>query len=317
MGLIADEPRLMPHLHLSLQAGDDLILKRMKRRHMRADVVRLARGCAGCGPDIVFGADLIAGFPTENEAMFRDTLRPGRGGGLTFLHVFPYSPGPARRRRACRRCRRACARSARRGCGRGGGALERFLRGQLGPAARGCWSSAAAAGTPSSSRRSGFAEARRCRRPVGPSPSWRSTGVAERACSGARRLIEGRGAGSRGSRRACRAPRAASPRRSRSVVTKRRLDEATLDELEEALITADLGVETAAVLVEGLAKDRFGKEVTDAEVREALAAAIAKDLEPVAEPLPHRARFRPQVVLVCGVNGTGKTTTIGKLANRP
>jgi fused signal recognition particle receptor len=100
------------------------------------------------------------------------------------------------------------------------------------------------------------------------------------------------------------------------VVTRRRLDAETLEELEEALITADLGVETAAVLVRAVARDRFGKEVTDAEVREALAAAVAKELEPVAEPLPHRARFRPQVVLVCGVNGTGKTTTIGKLANQ-
>ena len=101
-----------------------------------------------------------------------------------------------------------------------------------------------------------------------------------------------------------------------SVVTRRRLDQETLDELEEALITADLGVETSAVLVKAVAKDRFGKEVTDTEVREALAAAVARELEPVAEPLPHRARFRPQVVLVCGVNGTGKTTTIGKLANQ-
>ena len=70
------------------------------------------------------------------------------------------------------------------------------------------------------------------------------------------------------------------------------------------------------MLVKAVAKDRFGREVTDTEVREALAAAVAKELEPVAEPLPHRARFRPQVVLVCGVNGTGKTTTIGKLANQ-
>jgi len=100
------------------------------------------------------------------------------------------------------------------------------------------------------------------------------------------------------------------------VVTKRRLDEATLEELEEALIAADLGVETSALLVKAVAQDRFGREVTDTEVREALAAAIAEELKPVAEPLPHRARFRPQVVLVCGVNGTGKTTTIGKLANQ-
>jgi fused signal recognition particle receptor len=100
------------------------------------------------------------------------------------------------------------------------------------------------------------------------------------------------------------------------VVTKRKLDAETLEELEEALITADLGVDTASVLVKAVAKDRFGKEVTDTEIREALAAAVAKELEPVAEPLPHRARFKPQVVLVCGVNGTGKTTTIGKLANQ-
>lgn len=101
-----------------------------------------------------------------------------------------------------------------------------------------------------------------------------------------------------------------------SVVTKRRLDAEALEELEEALITADLGVETSAMLVKELAKDRFGKEVTDTEVREALAASIAKALEPVAEPLPHRPRFKPQVVLICGVNGTGKTTTIGKLASQ-
>ena len=100
------------------------------------------------------------------------------------------------------------------------------------------------------------------------------------------------------------------------VVARRKLDAATLEELEEALIMADLGVDTAAALVKEVGKDRFGREVTDSEIREALAAAVAKVLEPVAEPLPHRARFRPQVVLVCGVNGTGKTTTIGKLANQ-
>jgi fused signal recognition particle receptor len=101
-----------------------------------------------------------------------------------------------------------------------------------------------------------------------------------------------------------------------SVVSRRRLDAATLEELEEVLIMADLGVDTSAALVKAVAKDRFGREVTETEVREALAAAVAKELEPAAEPLPHRARFRPQVVLVCGVNGTGKTTTIGKLANQ-
>jgi len=89
---IADEPRLMPHLHLSMQAGDDMILKRMKRRHLSADATRFCVEARRLRPDIVFGADLIAGFPTETEAMFQNTLRIVDECGLTYLHVFPYSP---------------------------------------------------------------------------------------------------------------------------------------------------------------------------------------------------------------------------------
>jgi threonylcarbamoyladenosine tRNA methylthiotransferase MtaB len=94
MAAIAEEPRLMPHLHLSLQAGDDMVLKRMKRRHSRADAVRFCAEARRLRPDIVFGADLIAGFPTETEAMFDGTLRLIDDCGLTFLHVFPFSPRP-------------------------------------------------------------------------------------------------------------------------------------------------------------------------------------------------------------------------------
>jgi len=101
-----------------------------------------------------------------------------------------------------------------------------------------------------------------------------------------------------------------------SILVRRRLDEATLEELEEALISADLGVETAADLVDKLRRERFGKDIGDVEVREALAEQIAAILRPCAEPLPHRPAYRPQVVLICGVNGTGKTTTIGKLAKQ-
>ncbi len=90
----ATEPRLMPHLHLSLQAGDDLILKRMKRRHLRADAVAFCRAMRAVRPDIVFGADLIAGFPTETEEMFARSLDLVDECGLTFLHVFPFSPRP-------------------------------------------------------------------------------------------------------------------------------------------------------------------------------------------------------------------------------
>lgn len=94
MALLADEPRLMPHLHLSLQAGDDMILKRMKRRHGRADALKLVADVRAVRPDVAFGADLIAGFPTETEDMFRNTLDLVDEAGLAFLHVFPYSPRP-------------------------------------------------------------------------------------------------------------------------------------------------------------------------------------------------------------------------------
>lgn len=91
---IADEARLMPHLHLSLQAGDDLILKRMKRRHSRADAIRFCETARAVRPGLVFGADLIAGFPTETEDQFARTLALVEDCGLTHLHVFPYSPRP-------------------------------------------------------------------------------------------------------------------------------------------------------------------------------------------------------------------------------
>ncbi|MDX3806891.1 tRNA (N(6)-L-threonylcarbamoyladenosine(37)-C(2))-methylthiotransferase MtaB [Bosea thiooxidans] len=92
--LIATEPRLMPHLHLSLQHGDDLILKRMKRRHSRSDAIRFCDDMRALRPDIVFGADLIAGFPTEDEAMFARSLSLIGACGLSYVHVFPYSARP-------------------------------------------------------------------------------------------------------------------------------------------------------------------------------------------------------------------------------
>jgi threonylcarbamoyladenosine tRNA methylthiotransferase MtaB len=131
--LLAEEPRLMPHLHLSLQAGDDLVLKRMKRRHSRADAIAVCERARRLRPGIAFGADLIAGFPTESEAMFANTLALVDDCGLAYLHVFPYSaregtpaarmpqvPVPARRERAAR------LRAA------GEATLARFLAPQLG-----------------------------------------------------------------------------------------------------------------------------------------------------------------------------------------
>jgi len=91
---MAEEERLMPHLHLSLQAGDDMILKRMKRRHSRADAVRFCAEMRRLRPEIAFGADIIAGFPTETEAMFANSLALVDDCGLSHLHVFPFSPRP-------------------------------------------------------------------------------------------------------------------------------------------------------------------------------------------------------------------------------
>jgi threonylcarbamoyladenosine tRNA methylthiotransferase MtaB len=90
----ADDARLMPHLHLSLQAGDDLVLKRMKRRHLRADAIAFCDQVRRLRPDMVFGGDIIAGFPTESEAMFARSLDLVDDCGLTHLHVFPFSPRP-------------------------------------------------------------------------------------------------------------------------------------------------------------------------------------------------------------------------------
>ncbi|SMD04812.1 tRNA (N(6)-L-threonylcarbamoyladenosine(37)-C(2))-methylthiotransferase MtaB [Primorskyibacter flagellatus] len=94
LAAIATEPRLMPHLHLSLQHGDDLILKRMKRRHLRDDAIRFAEEARRLRPEMTFGADIIAGFPTETEEHFANSLKLVEDCGLTWLHVFPYSARP-------------------------------------------------------------------------------------------------------------------------------------------------------------------------------------------------------------------------------
>ena len=134
--LLAEEPRLMPHLHLSLQAGNDLILKRMKRRHQMADARAMVARARAARPEVVFGADLIAGFPTEDAAMFQDSLDAVTALDLTHLHVFPYSerPGtPAARMpavpKATRKDRAAALRAA------GTQALHAFLDRQVGTCA--------------------------------------------------------------------------------------------------------------------------------------------------------------------------------------
>jgi len=131
--LLADAPRLMPHVHISLQSANDTILKRMKRRHVADDARQMVERARAARPDVVFGADIIAGFPTEDAAMFRDTLRAVDELDLTYLHVFPYSerPGtPAARMphvdKPTRKARAAELRAA------GGRAMARFLQDRVG-----------------------------------------------------------------------------------------------------------------------------------------------------------------------------------------
>lgn len=131
--LIGHEQRLMPHLHLSLQAGDDMTLKRMKRRHLRQDVIDVCKRARDLRPDMAFGADIIAGFPTETEEMFTNTIKIVEECDLTFLHVFPYSERegtPAARmpqvESSVRKARAARLRDL------GERQLEKFMRAHLG-----------------------------------------------------------------------------------------------------------------------------------------------------------------------------------------
>jgi threonylcarbamoyladenosine tRNA methylthiotransferase MtaB len=130
---LAREPRLMPHLHLSLQAGDDMILKRMKRRHLRADAIAFCERVRRLRPDVAFGADIIAGFPTETEAMFVRSLDLVDACELAHLHVFPFSPRPgtpaARMPQVARPIVKERARRLRE---QGAAVLARHLAGEIG-----------------------------------------------------------------------------------------------------------------------------------------------------------------------------------------
>lgn len=130
---IANEQRLMPHLHLSLQAGDDMILKRMKRRHTRRDAIAFCKDVRRLRPDVVFGADIIAGFPTETEEMFGRSLDLVEECGLTQLHVFPFSPRPGTPAARMPQLDRAVIKErAQRLRDKGTAALRRYLESQVG-----------------------------------------------------------------------------------------------------------------------------------------------------------------------------------------
>ena len=133
MDVMAGEERLMPHIHLSLQSGDNIILKRMKRRHAREDSIAFCQTLRARRPDIVFGADIIAGFPTETDAMFENSLNIVDDCGLTYLHVFPFSPRPGTPAARMPQLEPAVikARAARLRA-KGNARLEAFLSGEVG-----------------------------------------------------------------------------------------------------------------------------------------------------------------------------------------
>ncbi len=133
LACMASEPRLMPHLHLSLQSGDDMILKRMKRRHCRSDALELIDAVRKVRPNTAFGADLIAGFPTETEAMFDNSLSLIEAAGLAYVHVFPFSPRPGTPAARMPQLDRAVVRArAERLRIAAAGALERHLMAKVG-----------------------------------------------------------------------------------------------------------------------------------------------------------------------------------------
>ena len=159
---LAEEERLMPHLHLSLQSGDDMILKRMKRRHSRADALRFVETVRRLRPDIVFGADIIAGFPTETEAMFGNSLSIVDDCGLTHVHVFPFSPRPGTPAARMPQLDRGGDQGARRPAPRErrAAAFAAHLAVRARAPCAAFWSSATASAAPSISRSAEIAEGR-------------------------------------------------------------------------------------------------------------------------------------------------------------
>ena len=313
----------MPHLHL-VAAGrrrPDPEAHEAPPSARRCDRASAPR-CARLRPDIVFGADLIAGFPTETEAMFANTLRAGRGVRPHLPARLPLSPravgtpaarmpqlpGPVRKERAAR-LRAAGAARARRAISPAGSARRRA-----------CWSSAARP-----ARRSATATiSRRCASPGSAPPARivdaRVTGATDEHLIAARMTLEPFGRATKA--RLVPAPEGRAGRTSTKITdsitgifTKRKLDRALLDELEEALIAADLGPATAARLIAGAGQG----PLRQGGHRATRCASIFAD-EIAAHPgaggaaADARARRKPHVVLVVGVNGSGKTTTIGKLA---
>lgn len=317
--LLASEPRLMGYLHLSLQAADDEALQSMNCRHAVRDVDALINEARSARPGVVFGANLIAGFPGETDAMFENTLGALKRWGITYFNASPYStpsdgaapellrvPDDVIKARVLR-LREAGVTALESHLSRLTGSVHPVLMEQV-----------------DFGRSESFVPVRLVR-PVGVGQIVNVSVTAERdgvllgEAMGDYKTTEGENAG--GWLKKLKAGLGKSSERMTNGIgqvftARRRLDDDAIEELEEVLITSDIGVATASRIIASLAKTRFDQEVEGSEVREAFATEIAQVLEPVAKPLQINAILKPHVILVCGVNGSGKTTTIGKLAKQ-
>ena len=256
MRLIAEEERLMPHLHLSLQAGDDMILKRMKRRHSRTDAIEFCRRARDLRPGIAFGADLIAGFPTETDENFRRSIDLIEECDLTWLHVFPYSVARGNAGGAHAASTQGDSQGARGAAARGRRMGRRtFLDSQAGE--RGHSSGGARRQRLQRTFRPGWADRTGARRRAGPSPYRTARGHETGRRSGKKGGMSETTEQQQGWFARLKAGLSKSSSKiasGLSALAGRKLDDALIEEIEELLITADLGPAPAAKLAAGLAK---------------------------------------------------------------
>ena len=318
--VLASQARLVAHLHLSLQSGDDTVLGLMKRAHNAAKVDAVISEARNARPGVTFSADVIAGFPGETDDLFANTVKAVKRWGFTDIKVFPFRALPntssaefsdlvadtVLKNRVTQL--QNIATSAR-------DKQLNVLTGKV---------HAVLMETDSFGRTESFAPVRLAK-PVGIGQivnvaiTALKDGELRGSAMGDYTTTSGDSAG--GWLKKMRTGLGKSSEKMTSGIgqvftVRRRLDDDALEELEEVLITADLGVSTAMKLIQNLSKTRFDKEVDDREVREAFAAQIEEILTPVAKPLIINSTLKPHVILVCGVNGSGKTTTIGKLTKR-
>lgn len=318
--LLASEPRLTGHIHLSLQAANDDVLNAMGRRHKIADIEALIIEARNARPNITLGADVIAGFPSETDDMFESGLSLIKRFKFTYLNVFPYSthmntpaaqispqvPSDEIKDRAARLQTLSDT------------ALQAHLNGLTGRV------HAVLMEDDTFGRTESFAPVRLSKpvqggQIINVATTTLKDGELLGSPMGDYKTTSGDNAG--GWLKKMKAGLGKSSERMTSGIgqvftIRRRLDDDVLEELEEVLISADLGVSTATKLTASLAKTRFDKEVDDAEVRETFATEIEQILKPIAIPLDINPILKPHVVMVCGVNGSGKTTTIGKLTKQ-